>query len=303
MRGIFISYRRDDAEGQAGRLFDDLCARFGKDSVFMDVDSIEPGRDFRKAVDDEISGCAVLLSLIGKRWLESANADGRRRLDDSGDFVRLENAAALKRDIPVIPVLVQGASMPRPDQLPADLEPLAWRNAIELTHARWDSDVDVLTQTLSRYVKSGPARLRSGNAGGEARGAAGQKSRRPIAAALLLAALTAGGLAAYRFWPRSPAGEWYSSDQYQRLFNRNSRRGLYPEKVEGRCADGYEQFRPHWKVLPLGVDFATHHGVTQEFHDGKSRDYAADGYRQSSLTVFTDCSGAERYQATWLKHG
>jgi hypothetical protein len=110
MRAIFISYRREDAEGQAGRLFDDLVTNFGNGSVFMDVAGIEPGRDFREAIDEQVATCGVLLALIGTNWLEAHDKSGRRRLDDPMDFVRLETAAALKRDIPVIPVLVRGVA-------------------------------------------------------------------------------------------------------------------------------------------------------------------------------------------------
>jgi hypothetical protein len=152
MRAIFISYRREDTEGQAGRLFDDLAKLFGEQSVFMDVAGLEPGRDFRKAIDEHVASCGVLLAVIGKNWVDARDETGHRRLDDPLDFVRLETAAALKRDIPVVPVLVRGASMPRADQLPADLADLAFRNAIELTHARWDSDLTVLGKALSRYV-------------------------------------------------------------------------------------------------------------------------------------------------------
>ena len=117
MRAIFISYRRDDAEGHAGRLFEDLVLRFGAASVFMDVAGIEPGRDFRKVIEQQVASCGVLLAVIGKSWLTSSASDaqGRRRLDDPHDFVRLETATALRRDIPVIPVLVHGAQMPRPE--------------------------------------------------------------------------------------------------------------------------------------------------------------------------------------------
>src|SRR5919199_1178017 len=153
MRAVFISYRREDAEGQAGRLFDDLVMHFGEDSVFMDVAGIEPGRDFRRAIDEHVASCGVLLALIGRSWIDARDEAGRRRLDDPLDFVRLETAAALKRDIPVIPVLVRGASMPRADQLPADLAELAYRNAVELTHARWDSDVQVLIKALRPHVE------------------------------------------------------------------------------------------------------------------------------------------------------
>ena len=153
MRAIFISYRREDAEGQAGRLFDDLVRHFGEDTVFMDVAGIEPGRDFRRVIDEHVASCGVLLAMIGKTWIDATDESGRRRLEDPMDFVRLETASALKRDIPVVPVLVHGARMPRADQLPADLAELAYRNGVELTHARWDSDVQVLIKALSPYVQ------------------------------------------------------------------------------------------------------------------------------------------------------
>ena len=152
MGSIFISYRRDDSEGQAGRLYDDLVAVFGSGSVFMDVAKIKPGLDFRTAIDKSLSSCGVFLSLIGKTWLTAADTSGRRRLDDPADFVRIETAAVLRRDIPVIPVLVQGATAPKPDQLPDDLKNLAYRNAIELTHPRWESDVQLLIQAVRPYV-------------------------------------------------------------------------------------------------------------------------------------------------------
>ena len=101
LRSIFISYRRDDSEGEAGRLSDDLAQTFQEESVFMDVNAIQPGRDFRKAIDDCIHECSVLLAIVGREWLESKDALGRRRLDDETDFVRLEIASALRRDIPV----------------------------------------------------------------------------------------------------------------------------------------------------------------------------------------------------------
>ena len=156
MRAIFISYRRDDAEGHAGRLFEDLAERFGKASVFMDVTGIEPGRDFRRVIEQQVASCGVLLAVIGKSWLSATDAEGRRRLDDPYDFVRLETEAALKRDIPLVPVLVHGAHMPRPEQLPDVLTNLAFRNSVELTHARWDSDVQLLINALLPYVDAAP---------------------------------------------------------------------------------------------------------------------------------------------------
>jgi hypothetical protein len=118
----------------------------------MDVAAIEPGRDFRKAIDQSVAACSVLLAVIGREWLEAKDAAGDRRLEDPNDFVRIELASALRRDIPVVPVLVRGAKMPHADQLPDDLKDLAYRNAVELTHARWKSDVQVLIRALGPYV-------------------------------------------------------------------------------------------------------------------------------------------------------
>ncbi len=156
MRSIFISYRRDDTEGEAGRLFDDLVREFGEDSVFMDVAGIQAGRDFRKAIDESVATCGVLLAIIGKQWIDAKNDAGQRRLDDPGDFVRLETASALKRDVPVIPVLVHDAKMPRAEQLPEDLKELAYRNGAEVTHARWNSDVQLLIKQLRPHVGQPP---------------------------------------------------------------------------------------------------------------------------------------------------
>lgn len=164
MRSIFINYRRNDSQGEAGRLFDDLTLRFGHESVFMDVAGIEPGRDFRKAIDQSVATCSVLLAMIGQDWLDAKHPLGHRRLDDANDFVRIELASALRRDIPVVPVLVQGAKMPYAEQLPDDLKELAFRNAVELTHARWKSDVNVLIQALQPYMDEPCADFPAGNA-------------------------------------------------------------------------------------------------------------------------------------------
>jgi hypothetical protein len=151
-RAIFISYRRDDSEGEAGRLFDDLVRAYDNESVFMDVAGIEPGLDFRKAIDANVASCGVLLAVIGPSWASVTDSTGARRLDNANDFVRLEIASALARQIAVIPVLVHGAKMPPLDQLPDDLKDLRYRNSVEITHARWNSDVALLTAALKSYV-------------------------------------------------------------------------------------------------------------------------------------------------------
>jgi len=107
MSRIFISYRRDDSGGWAGRLYDRISQHFGRDHVFMDIDTIEPGLDFVEVIEQAVGSCDALLALIGRQWLTLTDDDGQRRLDNPEDFVRLEIAAALVRNIRVIPVLVQ----------------------------------------------------------------------------------------------------------------------------------------------------------------------------------------------------
>ncbi len=123
----------------------------------MDVEAIGAGQDFRKAIDQSVASCSVLLALIGLHWLESRDDSGARRLDCPGDLVRIELAAALRGNTPVVPVLVRGSSMPRPGQLPDDLKDLACRNAVELTHARWKSDVQLLVRALRPYMETSTA--------------------------------------------------------------------------------------------------------------------------------------------------
>jgi hypothetical protein len=111
---VFISYRRDDSAGSAGRLHDRLALEFGRDLLFMDVDAIPLGLNFVKVLHEEVAKCNVLLAVIGPNWLSARDDQGNRRLDDPHDFVRVEIAAALQRDIPVIPILLDGAKVPRP---------------------------------------------------------------------------------------------------------------------------------------------------------------------------------------------
>jgi len=157
MSRIFISYRRDDTAGHAGRLFDRLCARLGKRSVFMDVDGIEAGLDFVEAIEAAVGSCDVLLAVIGRGWLDMKDSQGRRRLDDPRDFIRLETATALDRHIRVIPVLVEGAAMPAEESLPEVLRSLARRQAVDLRDSRWDADIENLMQVLERVLAMPPA--------------------------------------------------------------------------------------------------------------------------------------------------
>jgi len=152
MDGIFISYRRDDSAGYAGRLYDRLMAHFGAARVFMDVEGIEPGVDFVNAIEIAVSSCQVLIVIIGDEWTTTTDAAGRRRLDDPNDFIRLETGAALKRGIRVVPVLVDGAAMPRTDELPAELQALTRRQAIEISHKQWEASTGELIRTLEKIL-------------------------------------------------------------------------------------------------------------------------------------------------------
>jgi hypothetical protein len=150
MARIFISYRREDSAGHTGRLHDRLTTRFGRDQVFKDIDSIDPGADFTQAIKDAMASCDVVIVVIGKQWLTGTDAKGVRRLDNPKDFVRQEIAAALTSKTRVIPVLVQGATMPNEEDLPEDLRALAKHNAIEISDVRWDYDVERLVQAIQK---------------------------------------------------------------------------------------------------------------------------------------------------------
>jgi hypothetical protein len=136
---IFISYRRQETAWPAGRLYDVLVEHFPAEQVFKDVDSIEPGEDFVERITAAVASCDVLLALIGPDWLTITDEEGRRRLNDPGDYVRVEIETALKREIRVIPILVDSARMPDANQLPVTLAPLARRNAVEINPLSFDT--------------------------------------------------------------------------------------------------------------------------------------------------------------------
>ena len=145
---IFISYRREDTDFPAGWLYERLADHFDGGQVFKDVDSIQLGDDFVEVITRAVGSCDVLLALIGDEWLTLTDDHGRRRLDDPEDFVRLEIEAALTRNVRVIPILVDGARMPRADELPDSLARLVRRQALELSPARFDFDTGRLLKVL-----------------------------------------------------------------------------------------------------------------------------------------------------------
>ena len=146
---IFISYRREETAYPAGWLFDRLAEHFGAGQIFKDVDSIELGDDFVEMITRAVGSCDVLLALIGDQWLTVTDKQGRRRLDDPNDFVRLEIEAALKRNVRIIPILVEGATMPLADEMPAPIAGLARRQALELSPNRFEYDSSRLLKVLA----------------------------------------------------------------------------------------------------------------------------------------------------------
>src|SRR5262245_49912494 len=183
---IFINYRRDDSIGMAGRLHDRLAQTFGRDKVFLDVDHIPAGADFVAYLNSQVAECNVVLVVIGPNWLNAKDESGERRLDNPDDFVTIEIAAALARDIRVIPVLVDGARMPKAKELPDSLKPLARRQAFDVRHSHFGHDANALVERMREVL--GDEALVAGDAVGDK-------------------ALTADGHNAVRDKARGP-GQW-----------------------------------------------------------------------------------------------
>ncbi len=168
MSDIFLSYRRQDTSSATGRLADRLEQHFGPQRVFRDYDSISAGADFADAINGAISVSTVVLAVVGPDWGDARDARGRRRLDDPGDFVRLEIEAALRAEVPVIPVLVEGARMPPAEALPPSLQAFSRCQAVELTESRWRDDADRLIATLQAQFaieSEAPPLAKGGGAG------------------------------------------------------------------------------------------------------------------------------------------
>jgi Sulfatase-modifying factor enzyme 1/TIR domain len=162
MSKILISYRREDSADVAGRIYDRLIQQFGQEAVFKDVDSIPFGVDFRIHLDAQVAKCEVFLAVIGRDWMKKRGSKGKSRLEDPGDFVRIEIESALKRQIPVIPVLVSGASIPPAERLPASLQDLPYRNGIPVRpDPDFHRDMDRLIDQLKKLPSAVPGEVPS----------------------------------------------------------------------------------------------------------------------------------------------
>ncbi len=157
---IFINYRREDTEAAAGRLHDHLSAAFGGDNVFIDTDDIPAGVDYVEHLREQIEACDVFLAVIGRRWAQLTDASGIARLMDPRDLVRREIRSALSRGIPVIPVLVDGAQLPREDQLPVDLVPFRRRNFVEVRNSQFANDTERLAGKVRETIAHARSQIR-----------------------------------------------------------------------------------------------------------------------------------------------
>lgn len=152
MKTVFISYRRSDSAGYTRSMYHSLRKTFSDQQIFLDVDDIKAGSDFKKELEKQLDNSQALLVMIGKKWLNIRGKNAQRRLDSPNDWVHIEIKRALKRNIPVIPILVEGANMPKMAELPDDLKPLACRQALLLNHASFDYHVARIINVISEFI-------------------------------------------------------------------------------------------------------------------------------------------------------
>jgi hypothetical protein len=201
---IAISYRREDSLPIAGRLYDRLQAEFGKRNVFMDFDSIPPGVDFRERIKETIERSNLVIAVIGPHWL-GEQRDGSQRIDDPTDFVRLEIDYALKAGIPVIPLLVNSTPMPRPEKMPADIEALAFRNALPLDSGLdFHQHTDRLINGITNIVRIVEPRVERGRTADQyPKAESHQESRRSQRNTIVIVFALLASLALFNFLNRS----------------------------------------------------------------------------------------------------
>jgi hypothetical protein len=234
MSGIFINYRRDDAPGVAGRLYDYLAKTFSRRELFIDVDAIKPGLDFVKQLDSQVSQCDVMLALIGPQWLGLEDERGRSKLHGDKDYVRIEIASALRRDIPVIPVLIHGATMPAEDELPEDIKSLARRQALELRHTRFASDAEAIAASLKVALPSRKKRWAW-----------------PLAATACLLGIVGAGL--FYVWPRAATPpEPIPSSQSSSRASESAKAATAKSEGSGQTASPTDQPAQH-AAVPQGL--------------------------------------------------
>jgi hypothetical protein len=283
---VFLSYRRSDVGGYAGRLGDALSHRLGARNVFQDVTDIEPGRDFTHAIDEALDASDAVLAVIGPSWLGAADPDGELRLRQPDDYVRRELARALERRATVVPVLVGGAALPAGHELPDDLQAIAQRQAVSLRDQTWRDDVDALVRSLHGEQAAEPGRNR----------------RWRLAAAAVAALLVAGGTA---FALERDSGEGDSDTMP--LCPSTTGAGWHPIDVDTEAVarapsdDGQLEFRVRsasWKAAANGtwtvvIAASMLNDSPTDHSNGDYRfDYLAVALRENAVTCFRTTADA-----------
>lgn len=254
MPKIFISYRREDAGGFAGRLADALSARYGPGNVFRDVDDIVAGSEFVAALEQALATSDVFIPLIGRGWLSSGHGS-KPRLHEPDDYVRREIATAIVRGIRIIPVLLDGTRMPAAQDLPAELEPLIYRQAITLDDASWNPDVDRLAQAIDAASQA---------PGSSASEPAPPGRRRRIALLAGMAAIAFAGYGAWQFTrPPDVSGEW-KFDDGSRWWIRQDGRQLHIEDVHHATREVWRAGtgRIANRTVEVDLQYRFEHGVS-----------------------------------------
>lgn len=280
---VFLSYRRADVAGHAGRLTDALVQRLGAKSVFHDVTAIAPGQDYTAAIDRALDGCDALLAVIGPGWLTTSTAQGDRRLFEADDYVRLELSRALSRQVRVVPVLVGGATLPVAADLPEELKGLVQRQAVVLHDENWHQDVE----SLVRSLRGEPA-------------VSTNRSRGWLLAGTLAVALVTLG-AATLWWGPGPGGEGESPAEPKPPCAPAEGEGwnqirLYDEPTGERTVeDGLLRFRVRdaaWRAL----DGKWQVTLDTEMENATPEAQVHDDWRYSALVV-----GQRAFESTcWL---
>ena len=270
---IFISYRRDDLGATAGRLRERLVKEFGTNNVFMDVDSIPAGVDFAAHLQRTLETCQLVLALIGPNWLKVSNASGVRRIEDPSDFVRMELTAALCKSIKLVPVLIDGASMPSEAELPLPLKPLGKLQAIELRNSQFRWDAARLLEKLFEALGQSP-RLR--------------RQLKWLAAAIALSALgTAWSAIEYGWFGLTPRSMWIPAGFAAKDFRVTAKQELPPcDRGNSALAEPVPINRHGEANLALlNQATATASSVIPGFETRHQIDYLNDGWSQIIVAV------------------
>ncbi|PPD33187.1 MAG: hypothetical protein CTY19_08995 [Methylomonas sp.] len=264
MSKIFISYRRDDSTGYAGRLADHLNRAFGDNQIFRDYDDIAPGQNFLKTIQQHLATADVLLVMIGMDWLSLKNTADQQRLFAADDLVRMEIETALRRGIRIIPILLNDAPMPSVQQLPESIARLAFQQAVELTDSRWEHDVALLTQCLRDLVAADQSPPR-------------QDIRWPLRLALVSGLIGLVSVMGWLYQSQTDfSGHWYFEDGTYLTFTPEGQQ-FHVEHIDPGMQKTYDSGQGHMNGLwmeftlePIYTSRFKYHGRVKKAWNGQS---------------------------------